>query len=130
MFSSSPASFPGDPDSRYFNIECNPNGCLFLGIGNNDHKLYRFVTENPDRMPIKPKTARIPGGWMCEYAVPFDFIRFFFPDFQPKSGWVMRGNFYKCGDLTEQEHYLAWNPVDLPEPRFHAPDHFGLLRFE
>ena len=126
---SAPENAPACADTRYFNIECNPNGSIFLGIGHGPGELYRIVTESPERAPIQPKTARMPGGWMCEYKVPFDFIRFFFPDFNPKKGSAMRGNFYKCGDLTRQEHYMAWNPVDLPAPCFHCPGHFGLLTF-
>ena len=41
----------------------------------------------------------------------------------------MYGNFFKCGDLTEQAHYLSWNPVTSEQPDFHRPQDFGLLRF-
>jgi hypothetical protein len=35
------------------------------------------------------------------------------------------GNFYKCADMTENPHYVTWNPIDLPEPDYHCPEFFG-----
>ena len=32
-------------------------------------------------------------------------------------------------DLTQQEHYLAWNRVACAEPDFHRPEFFGELVF-
>ena len=39
-------------------------------------------------------------------------------------------NFYKCGDNTTKKHYLSWNPVKTPNPDFHRPEYFGLLKFQ
>lgn len=39
----------------------------------------------------------------------------------------LRGNFYKCGDLTAHPHFLSWNPVGTPAPDFHRPEFFGEL---
>lgn len=114
-------------DRRYFNIECNPNGCLYLGMGSNVQTLVRFVPEYPS---ILPKTKRTENGWETVYSVPYSFIRQFFPDFSPAPGYTMRGNFYKCGDKTVQPHYLCWSPVvQLPAASFHNPDMFGTLHF-
>lgn len=71
--------------------------------------------------------ARTAGGWDVTYELPFRLLRLFFPEFVPSG--TIRGNFYKCGDLTEQEHYLAWNPVDADHPDFHRPEFFGELLF-
>lgn len=40
---------------------------------------------------------------------------------------TLRGNFYKCGDLTSEPHYLSWAPVTFPRPNFHLPASFGTL---
>ncbi|MDE6715129.1 MAG: hypothetical protein K2J74_01460 [Muribaculaceae bacterium] len=37
----------------------------------------------------------------------------------------LKGNFYKCGDLTSMPHYLSWAPIDTPTPDFHRPEFFG-----
>ena len=39
-------------------------------------------------------------------------------------------NFYKCGDETNEPHYISWNPIDTPNPNFHVPQFFGELIFE
>ena len=118
---------PADNDPRYFNIECNPNGCLFLGFGPNVEELVRLIPENPS---IQPVAKRIPGGWETVYAIPYSFIRMFFPGFSPASGSTMRANFYKCGDKTEIPHYLCWNQVPQQRCAFHNPSAFGLVHFE
>jgi hypothetical protein len=46
------------------------------------------------------------------------------------SGQKIKANFYKCGDETPEPHFLSWNPIDLPQPNFHAPQFFGLLNLE
>ncbi len=117
-------------DSRYINIECNPNGCLFLGIGKIEDgrtNLYRLVK---NVLPIQPEITTNETGWSVTYAIPFPFIRMFFPEFAPASGDILRANAYKCGDKTVQPHYLSWNPIDLPNPNFHCPDFFGTMSFE
>lgn len=118
---------PIENDRRYFNIECNPNGCLFLGFGPNVDELVRLIPENPS---IQPIAKRIPGGWETVYAIPYSFIRMFFPGFSPASGSTMRANFYKCGDKTEIPHYLCWNQVPQQRCAFHNPGAFGLVYFE
>ena len=114
-------------DERYFNIECNPNGCLFLGFGPNVDELVRLIPENP---PIVPQAKRIEGGWETVYSIPYSFIRMFFPEFSPAPGCSTRANFYKCGDKTEPPHYISWNPVPLQRCAFHNPDAFGIVHFE
>ena len=39
-------------------------------------------------------------------------------------------NFYKCGDETNEPHFISWNPIDMPSPNFHVPQFFGKLTFE
>ena len=114
-------------DRRYFNIECNPNGCLFLGFGPNVDELQRLIPENPS---IIPQIKYLDNGWETVYSIPYSFIRVFFPDFAPVSGYTARANFYKCGDKTPQPHYLCWNPVPVQRCAFHNPDHFGFVHFE
>ena len=41
----------------------------------------------------------------------------------------MRGNFYKC-DESVHPHFGVWNPVATPQPDFHRPECFGILRLQ
>lgn len=117
-------------DTRYFNVEYNPNACVYLGFGDNPEgkiTLYRLI-RNAD--PFNPIATRTKDGWQIEYAIPFSFIRHFFPDFNPVSGYRMRANCYKCGDRTVQPHYFAWNSLDPGVTTFHTPNCFGTMIFE
>ena len=117
---------PGD--KRYINIECNPNGAMYIGMGTGVHDLIRLVFA--EQSPFAPQIQRTDDGWQIVHAIPYTFIRQFFPEFSPVPGYSIRANFYKCGDLTPEPHYLMWNPVpQAPCASFHQPDYFGLLRF-
>lgn len=119
---------PEPEDGRYFNIEFNMNRCMYLGFGSDRYASIRLlpVTENI----FGCKTALIPGGWEVTYQVPVSFIRRFFPKFEMRSGGMMRGNFYKCGENTKVEHYLSWNMITSEKPDFHRSCDFGTLYFE
>ena len=116
-------------DGRYFNIEFNPDCCCYLGFGSGPKQLYRLYQEGPEKNVLRPKAERTADGWFVTYAVPFDFVRLFFPEFKSCPGTVMEANFYKCGDLTVKEHYFSWNPMTIAKPQFHYPPDFGTLIF-
>ena len=119
---------PVPGDNRYFNVEMNPNCCMYLGIGSNRYDLVRLVLNEPDL--FHPEVTLNSEGWTLTYEIPFSFIRRFFPDFAPASGKTMHANFYKCGDLTVQEHYLVWNRITGDTPDYHRSCDFGELIFE
>lgn len=113
-------------DGRYFNLEVNPNGAMYFGFGTSLQNLYRLIPENH---PIHPVITRTEDGWTAEYAIPFDFVRLFFPDFSPAPGTTIGANCYKCGDLTDHPHWLCWNPVPESRGTFHCPEFFGTMQF-
>ena len=115
-------------DLRYFNLECNLNGAIYLGMGTGIDDLIRLVFA--EGAPFTPETKETENGWEVIHAIPHAFVRLFFPEYNPAPGYQMRANFYKCGDLTDHPHYLMWNPVpQAPRASFHQPDKFGILRF-
>lgn len=119
---------PIEGDSRYFNIEYNPNACIYLGIATNLNNLVRLIPEFG--IPFSPNIEIDSEGWNITYVIPYEFIRRFFPNFNPVSGTKMYGNFYKCGDLTVKEHYLCWNQITVNPVSFHRTCDFGLFEFE
>lgn len=116
---------PMEGDRRYFNIEFNPNCCMYLGIGSCLQDLVRLIPawENV----LCPEAERFHDGWAVTYQVPVSFVRRFFPEFVLESGKTIRANFYKCGELTVQPHDLAWNGLMQGETSFHRPSDFGML---
>ena len=115
---------PVESDDRYMNVEFSSTGCLFLGIGTNRYNIVRLL---PQGNPFQAAPALTADGWEIVYQIPTAFIRQFFPAFTMESGKIIRANFYKCGDLTVQEHYFSWNPVTSVNPDFHRSCDFGQL---
>ena len=120
---------PMEGDIRYFNIEYNPNACMYLGMGVNVQTLVRLIPEDMDEL-FFPKVNRFEGGWEVSYEVPYSFVRRFFPEFEVKSGKVIRANCFKCAEKTSRSHFITWNPVRGGKLSFHRPDCFGEMEFE
>ena len=118
---------PDPGDLRYFNVEYNPVGLLFLGLGTSVHDLVRLYPLDAD--PFTFESQYTNDGWQISYSIPHSFVRRFFPGYEPYAGLAIRGNFYKCGDKTKDRHFLAWNPVPEQGHTFHAPDSFGRFLF-
>ncbi|MDO4488185.1 MAG: carbohydrate-binding family 9-like protein [Eubacteriales bacterium] len=122
---------PDNNSLKYFNIEMNPNCSMFLGIGTNIEDLIRLdQLRKNGKFSFNPSVEYTEDGWVLTYSIPYSFIRFFFPNFNPKSGDTMRANAFKCGDKCVTPHYLSWNPVDpTVKNSFHNPHAFGLMKF-
>lgn len=118
---------PVTGDARYLNFEFNPNCAVCVQIGTTKTDRTRLVRTDNLFNAVSTCTE---DGWEITYCVPFDFIRSFYPEFFVESGMQLRGNFYKCGNLTEQKHYLSWNAIESDTPNFHKPECFGVLKLE
>lgn len=120
---------PQEGDLRYFNLEINPNGQMYIGFGPNMPKLVRLALQEEDSL-LQKKCSYTADGWEVFYTFPVSVIQVFFPGYELKSGMKIYANSYKCGDETVKPHFIAWNPIDLPDPSFHQPEHFGLMILE
>lgn len=119
------APLPGD--ERYFNFEWNMLGALYLGFGGKrDTRVRQIVKDAKALFDAKP--FRTQDGWGIEYAIPAAFVRMYMPEFALCGEAAC--NFYKCGDLTEKPHYLAWANLTSERPDYHRRQDFGTLIFE
>lgn len=118
------APLPDDP--RYFNLEWNPLGTLYLGFGADRPTRIRQIPKQSDAI-FCPHPYPTPNGWGVTFRLPLSFLRLYFPGYT-LSGEAA-GNFYKCGDETDTPHYLAWAPLSCDRPDFHRRQDFGILRF-
>lgn len=118
---------PGNPEG-YINFEGTAAAALNVGVGTGRH----------GRIPVHEKIGVLPeikAGrdgefWWVEYFLSMDILEKVFGEIDTNSGAVYRGNFYKCGELTESPSYLAWSYIDLPEPDYHCPEFFGKFIME
>ena len=117
--------------AEYCNFEVNAAGKMTAARG----------TGRGDRVSLKPEEfeqiVRIAfiegpqdfsGGvwtWRVILLIPFELMGLD-PENLPKS---LRGNIYKCGDMTAHPHFLSWAPIGTPTPDFHRPEYFGELVF-
>ncbi|MBV9183863.1 MAG: carbohydrate-binding family 9-like protein, partial [Acidobacteria bacterium] len=108
------------PDGSYAEFEIAPNGMwidLHISpLGRRDLKsgLTRSVhIDERQRM------------WMAELAIPLGALT---SRFDPGIPW--RVNFYRVEGKREPRRYLAWQPTGTPQPNFHVPRAFGILRFK
>lgn len=115
-------------DDRYFNLEFNTNGCMYLGFGDCIETIVRLIVPNIEDI-LLPKIVKKEGAWEITYQIPYTFIRRFFPDFTVYAGKEMRANCYKCADFSKPPHYLSWNKVEGEPFKFHKPRCFGLMTF-
>ena len=63
-----------------------------------------------------------------EFAIPASFIQLYMPEFTLSGEAAC--NFYKCGDKTEIQHYLAWAPLTSEKPDYHRRQDFAKIVFE
>lgn len=74
------------------------------------------------------KSNRQLSDWTLYVEIPKNAIGF--SQDEKLSQQTIGANFYKCGDETNEPHFISWNPIDLPKPDFHVPQFFGELTFE
>lgn len=120
-------------DGTYYNFELTCAGSLLCAkrASRTDKKeipndvlanIKRFSTL--ERKPIE-EAGKI-FEWTVILLVPFALIGVDKDNLPEK----LRGNFYKCGDLTAHPHFASWSPIQTPKPDFHRPEFFGDLILE
>lgn len=121
---------PVPGDDRYFNIEFNFNGVVFLGFGRCVQELIRMYPEDGADNLLCPEIRATQTGWEIFYRIPYSFVRRIMPDAAILPGQEIRGNFYACSDLSEPAYYLSWSPVSGDPLTFHRSECFGAIKFE
>ena len=108
-------------DDRYLNFEFNPLGVLHLalGEGREDRALL-----GEERGIFSIVSMAEDGDWKLKFYIPYDFLKKYFGEISP----VWKGNFYKCGDMTDHVHYGAWSEVKTFTPDFHRSAYFGNIK--
>lgn len=114
-------------DKRYFNFEWNPLGALYLGFGAERNTRVRQIVKDVNEL-FAPNCFETADGWGVEFKIPASFIKMYMPEF--KLAGEAACNFYKCGDKTKIQHYLAWAPLSSEKPDYHRRQDFAKIVFE
>ncbi len=119
---------------KYINIEINPLGTVLAGFGTQDRDKRRYwEIEKLSRITIAGSVKQPVVGsygmdfWQIAFKLPLELLETLYN--MSFTGENAAGNFYKCGDETEKEHYGMWNKIEHPVPNFHLPQYFGIISF-
>jgi len=115
--------------ATYYNFEYNSICTGLIGYGSNrtDREMLPeyIVRKVKSNAVIDRENDR--ETWELTMRIPVDV--FIHDPVKNLTGKHCRVNFYKCGDLLPEPHFLAWSRVESAEPDFHKPSYFGDLRF-
>jgi hypothetical protein len=117
-------------DTGYYNLEFNCIGSALAGFGKNRYDRQLLPEEVISRISTQSiirKTSNNLVHWELSLAIPLDV--FVNHSLSTIKGRQCRANFYKCGDLLPEPHFLSWSPINSDEPNFHLPQFFGTLYF-
>ncbi len=115
----------------YYNFEFNCIGTPLLGFGKNKcnrELLPEEIVSKVKRHAVVTNDGTDGISWELIVSIPVDvFIHHKVVSLKEKH---YKGNFYKCGDLLPEPHFLTWTNIESAEPDFHQPTWFGTLYFQ
>jgi hypothetical protein len=118
-------------EEGYYNFEFNCIGTPLVGFGK--HKTNREMLAEEVIRKMRCESVFVDEtsagvNWELTIAIPFEM--FVYHKVSNLKGKRCKGNFYKCGNLLLQPHYISWNKIKSPSPNFHLTEYFGVLNFE
>lgn len=123
------------PDGKlpYYNFEFNCIGTIHAAKRMDRHTGEPLSDDMLDRVKRYPSCGTRPFeelegmfSWNLLVAIPLDVMGLKYEGKPIR----MKGNFYKCADLTTTPHFLSWAPIDTPQPDFHRPEFFADIILE
>ncbi len=114
---------PFEHRNEYVNFEINCKGVYLSQFGLTREKRV-FIKELTD-IPADVKTEITPDGWSLELFVPCRLISEVFGEEFNADKCNIKGNFTKCGDLTEHPHYGSFAELSTLDLGFHNPGLFA-----
>ena len=122
-------SFDND-EGAYYNFEFNCLGSCFASFGSS--KLERVLLSHELVKNIITHTSIVRNEendihWELAVAIPISSFQY--SSIKSLQGTNCRANFYKCGDLLSEPHFVAWSDIKSGSPNFHLPSFFGKIDF-
>lgn len=115
-------NFTPDSAKRYINFEVNAGGFMNASFRADRYDSIDLLLEEVESFNINAEV--FDAYWTVEFKIGYDFIKKYYPDFDINNCQYILGNFQKCGDNTETEHYLSYFPIECENPDFHRPEYF------
>jgi hypothetical protein len=120
---------------HYYNFEFNCIGTPHAGWGTGRHNRQHLPVEAVRNIQIKSSLGNQPfdtkaGSFTWDLVAVIPVECFIHDQDLDLTGMTCTANFYKCGDLLPEPHFVTWNPVVTPQPDYHHPEFFGKIHFE
>lgn len=122
------ANFAPEDSKHYINFETNASGYMNVAFRTGRHDAELLAVSDIESFCITPVLYE--NYWTVTYKIGFDFIKKYYPTFDINTCEYILGNFYKCGNLTEIEHYVSYFKVGTEKPDYHRPEYFGKIFVE
>lgn len=117
---------PNVENSPYINFEANSIGAMCCEIGEQGEGRKSFMLSDIEIPPIQTFIAE--DKWGLILFISNDIIKSVYGNCEFKSGDIIKGSFYKCGDDTDKPHYASFVKIDFPHPSFHRPEFFAEMQ--
>jgi hypothetical protein len=120
-----------EDDQEYYNLEFNCTGTCLAGHGKNSERrligqeIIHKIRRQSIIKTLVDKENMI--NWELTLVIPLEI--FVHRPIGHLKGTRCRVNFYKCGDLLPEPHFLAWKNIYSESPNFHLPQFFGTMHF-
>lgn len=118
-----------DQKNTYYNIEFNVLGTGLIGYGPADKtQRNRLKAEQIEQVSTASSVVQVDGKkrWNMVMLIPLATFQLEGKDL---AGVKAHANFYKCGDMLPEPHFISWQPIHFPKPNFHKPEFFGEIQF-
>ncbi len=119
-------SFNGE---EYYNLEFNCLGTALVGFGSGKENRVLLSPANIETIKTRSTILRKDtyNYWELTLVIPLKL--FVHNPLTQLQGTACKANFYKCGDLLPEPHFVTWSNINYGQPNFHLPEFFGLLIF-
>ncbi len=121
--------FLGFDDHSYYNLEFNCIGTTLVGFGSGKENRDALLPANIRTIKTKSTLQRKGDNNYWELTLVIPLSIFVHHNITDLKGKLCKANFYKCGDLLPEPHFVTWNNIRWEEPNFHLLDFFGTLIF-
>lgn len=125
-------SFDG---GNYYNFEFSCIGTIHLAFGSGRGNRKFVDPEVVEKIEIESSLGNNPfdnrsGNFEWEMMIRIPLECFQYSKIIRLNGLNATANFYKCGDKTQQPHFVTWSPVGTENPDYHRPEFFMKVLFE
>lgn len=108
---------------EYLNFEMNCDGVYLSQFGGAREN--RIFIKDITSIEAQLKTQKTSEGWSLELFVPCELISEVYSEKFTAGPCKIKGNFTKCGDLTEYPHYGSFSELETLDLGFHNPQCFA-----